>query len=366
MQSPFRPLLKPFLPLVALLLLILPLLTGCQDQAPEPSATDAPRWVKTAPLSASSAHTLSLTGVLRARYETPLAFRVSGQIATRHVDAGQRVNQGEVLFTLDPSDLEESLAAARAELAAAEAALDVAEADLSRDRKLLEKGYLSRQAFERAELGVRETATRREAASARVTQARNALEHASLRAEDDGVLIDVSGEPGQVVGVGQAVARLAQEGPREVEVNFPARSRPPQAGELLVGERRITLTRREVAGAADPASRTWRARYRLEAPLEERSLGDVVQTRFTLADGAAQARFQVPVAALDERGEGPRLWRIVEGEARPLPVTLEEVGRDHAWVSGDGLEAGQAVISLGTHLLTDGMAVRPLDAKEAP
>lgn len=366
MQTPFRSLLTLLLMLVTPVLLTLTLLTGCQDQASESSTADSPRWVKTATLAASSAHTLSLTGVLRARYETPLAFRVSGQIATRHVDAGQRVRQGEVLFTLDPSDLEEALAAARAELAAAEAALDVAQADLSRDRQLLEKGYLSRQAFERAELGVRENRARREAASTRVAQARNALEHASLRADADGVLIDVSGEPGQVVGVGQAVARLAQEGPREVEVNFPARSRPPQTGELLAGEKRITLLRREVAGAADPASRTWRARYRLETPLEERSLGDVVQTRFTLADGAAQARFQVPVAALDERGEGPRLWRIVEGEARPLPVTLEEVGRDHAWVSGDGLEAGQAVISLGTHLLTDGMVVRPLDGKEAP
>ncbi|NWN81776.1 MAG: efflux RND transporter periplasmic adaptor subunit [Halomonas sp.] len=348
-----------------LLLLPLVLMAGCQDSS-APSATDSPRWVKTATLAASSAPTLSLTGVLRARYETSLAFRVGGQIATRHVDAGQRVHQGDVLFTLDPSDLQESLAAARSELAAAEASLDVSEADLARDRQLLEKGYLSRQAFQRAELGVRESTTRREAASARVTQARNALDHATLRAEADGVLIDVSGEPGQVVGVGQAVARLAQEGPREVEVNFPARSRPPQAGELLAGEKRIALTRREVAGAADPASRTWRARYRLESPLEAHSLGEVVQTRFTLPETAAQGHFRVPVAALDERGDGPRLWRIVEGEARPLPVTLERVTREYAWVSGEGLEAGLAVISLGTHLLTTDMAVRPLGEEGAP
>lgn len=352
-----------YLPLA---LLMLVLLAGCQEASSPHSAADSPRWVKTATLTTNSAPTLSLTGVLRARYETPLAFRVGGQIATRHVDAGQRVRQGEVLFSLDPSDLEESLAAARSELAAAEAALDVAEADLSRDRQLLEKGYLSRQAFQRAELGVRENATRREAASARVTQARNALDHATLRAEADGVLIEVSGEPGQVVGVGQAVARLAQEGPREVEVNFPARSRPPQAGELLTGEKRIALTRREVAGAADPASRTWRARYRLESPLEAHSLGEVVQTRFTLPETASRGRFRVPVAALDERGDGPRLWRIVEGEARPRAVTLERVTREHAWVSGEGLEAGQAVISLGTHLLTAGMAVRPLGEEGGP
>ena len=351
--------------LVTPLLLSILLLVGCQQGEPEPSASQ-PRWVKTTAVAADTAPTLSLTGVLRARYETPHAFQVSGQIATRHVDAGQAVRQGEVLFTLDPSDLEEALAAARAELDAAEASVAVAEADLARDRQLLEKDYLSRRAFERAEIGVREATTRRDAARARVAQARNALAYATLRAEADGVLIEVSGEPGQVVGVGQAVARLAQEGPREVEVNFPARLRPPETGELLLDERRIALTRREVAGAADPASRTWRARYRLEGALDERGLGDIVEARFPLADGEGGGHFRVPVAALDERGEGPQLWRIVESQAQPLAVSVERITREHAWVSGEALEAGQVVISLGTHLLTPGMAVRPLGEKGAP
>jgi len=349
-----------------LLLLTLLLLSACEEQTPQPSTDAEPRWVKTAALAAETAPSLSLTGVLRARYETPQAFQVSGQIATRHVDAGQAVQKGEVLFTLDPSDLEEALAAARAELAAAEASLAVARTDLARDRQLMEKDYLSRQAFERAELRVREATTRRDAASARVAQARNALDYATLHAEADGVLIEVSGEPGQVVGIGQPVARLAQEGPREVEVHFPARSRPPETGELLLDERRIALTRREVAGAADPASRTWRARYRLESPLDDRGLGDVVQARFPLADGEATGQFRVPVAALDERGDGPQLWRIVAGQARPLAVTVVRITREHARVSGGGLETGQAVISLGTHLLTPGMAVRPLDEKGTP
>lgn len=346
-------------------LLALLLLAGCSEEASQRSVKDAPRWVKTAPVSPVSASTLSLTGVVRARYETPQAFRVSGQIASRHVDAGQTVRAGDVLFTLDPRDLEEALTAAKAELNAAEATLAVVRADLARDRQLLEKNFLSRQAFERAELAVREAAMQRDAASARVAQARHALEYATLRAEADGLLISASGEPGQVVTSGQPVAVLAQDGPREVEVAFPSHVHPPPSGELLQGERRVALSRREVAGAADPASRTWRARYRLETALTERGLGEVVQARFTLDEAEGAGRFRVPVAALDERGDGPQLWHIVEGQAEPLPVALERMTREHAWVRGEALRDGQAVIALGTHLLTPGMAVRPL-GEEAP
>ena len=348
------------------LFLLMLLLGGCQEQVSQTSTDSAPRWVKTTAVLADSGPSISLTGILRARHETSQAFRISGQITQRHVDAGQVVRQGDILFTLDPSDLEEAMAAARSELAAAQASLAVAEADLSRDRQLLEKNYVSRQAFERAELMVREARTRRDAANARLAESRNALDYATLRAEADGMLTEVSGESGQVVGAGQAVANLAHEGPREVEVNFPANVRPPETGNLLVNERRIQLTRHEVAGAVDPASRTLRARYRLEEPLEERGLGDVVNAHFMLDEKKSTTSFYVPVAALDERGDGPQLWKIVDGKAQPMSVSPERMTREHVWVSSEALVEGQSVISLGTHLLKPGMAVRPLSEEDAP
>ncbi|MCW9089455.1 MAG: efflux RND transporter periplasmic adaptor subunit [Gammaproteobacteria bacterium] len=325
----------------------------------------SPHWVETTEVSAVTSPTLSLTGVVRARYETPQAFQISGQIATRHVDAGQKVHAGDVLFTLDPRDLDEALSAARAELAAAEASLAVTQADLARDRQLLEKNFLSRQAFERAELALSEATTRRDAAKARMEQARNALNYATLRAGSDGLLIEVSAEPGQVVATGQAVAVLARDGRREVEVAFPSHVRPPQSGELLMDGQSVELTRREVAGAADPASRTWQARYQLDKPLMSHGLGEVVKTRFIVGD-AQPGRFQVAVSAVDERGEAPRLWQVVQGRAQPLTVSIERMGREYAWVSGEGLHDGQTVIALGTHLLTPDLAVRPRGQEVRP
>lgn len=340
------------------------LLAGCGETSTEKAQQESPRWVKTAELTSVQQPMLMLTGVVRARYETPQAFRVSGQIASRHVDAGQHVSQGDVLFTLDDSDLQAALAAARADLAATEASLAVSQSDLERNRQLLARDFLSQQAFDRTKLARREALTQRDAAQAQLEQARNALDYASLRAEADGLLIDVTGEPGQVVATGQAVAILAQEGRREIEVAFPSDVRPPVQGELLLDDRQISLSRREVAGAAAPASRTWRARYQLEDALARDSLGEVVQTRFPL-DKLPTDVFRVTLAAIDERGDGPQLWQMVDGQAQPIAISIERVERDMAWVRGEQLRQGLEVISLGTHLLTPGMDVRPLKREAA-
>ncbi|HNR00395.1 MAG TPA: biotin/lipoyl-binding protein, partial [Trueperaceae bacterium] len=63
-----------------------------------------------------------LSGIVRARIEAPLAFQVGGRIIARRVDAGQAVSAGQVLFELDPADLEQAVRAAEADAAAAETA----------------------------------------------------------------------------------------------------------------------------------------------------------------------------------------------------------------------------------------------------
>jgi multidrug efflux pump subunit AcrA (membrane-fusion protein) len=56
-----------------------------------------------------------LSGTVRARVEAPLAFQVGGRILARRVDAGQTVRAGQVLFELDPADLEQAVRAAEAD-----------------------------------------------------------------------------------------------------------------------------------------------------------------------------------------------------------------------------------------------------------
>jgi RND family efflux transporter MFP subunit len=337
--------------------LALLLLSACQGEAPPPPKSEPP-WVLTAQVRANGATELELTGTVRARHETPVAFQVGGRIATRHVDAGQRVVHGAALFRLDPRDLEQAVQAAEAEHAAALSALRLAQADAARNRTLQAQAFVSRQALDRAELVVREAQARLDAARARLQQARHARGYAALTAAADGVAMSVSGEPGQVVAAGQPVAVIALDGTREIEVFFPDSVTPPRTGEALLqdGSPRA-LTLRETAGAADPDSRTWRSRYRVDhdATADALALGGVVRVRFaTAADDGGLA---VPLGALDERAEGARVWQVVNGAVQPVPVEVVALDAETAHIRAK-LAPGSRVVALGTHLLKSGMAVR--------
>ncbi len=343
----------------ALLTLVCVAISGCGGgQEPSAGGGDAP-FVKTAAVASADAGVLGLTGTVRARYETPVAFQVDGRISARRVDAGQTVRAGQTLFELDARDLEQASQAARADVVAAEAALATARADLGRARQLKDRNFVSAQALDRSELAEREARTRLDAARARLAQARNALGYARLSAPTAGVLVEVSGEPGQVMETGKAVATLARDGEREIEVFFPDAARPPDVGQLVRADGApLPLRLREVSGAVDPQSRTWRARYSVSTGGDALALGSVVRAAFAAPGGDAQA-LSVPIAALDERGEGPRVWRVVDGRAQPVAVEVLALDAEAARVQG-GLKAGDKVIALGTHLLTPGMAVREL------
>ena len=92
----------------------------------------------------------SYTGVVRARYESDLAFRVGGKVVSRHVELGQRVRAGQPLFRLDPEDYELALKAAEADLAAAEADVKYATAEDDRQRRLWGRAAASIAQFEKA------------------------------------------------------------------------------------------------------------------------------------------------------------------------------------------------------------------------
>ena len=343
----------------ALIVLFIAFVTGCYQHNDSAGEADHIPYVKIASVKWAGENSLMLSGIVRARYETPIAFQVGGRITHRLCDAGKSVVQGQVLFKMDQRDFSQRAAAALANVLAAEAAVATAQADVKRMRAMQADNLISVRALDQSKLSEREALARKDAAKATQAQALNALSYAQLPAPVAGVLLEVTGEVGQVVQAGHSVAVLAHDGEREVELFFPDATKPPPRGVLITAPgASIQIRLREVSGAVDSKSRTWKARYSILNEGQALALGTVVRARFIIP-GDDVPTFIVPIAALDERGQGPVLWKIVNGKAHTVKVQVVSITLETARVRGN-LNNDEKIIALGTHLLMSDMAVKAL------
>ena len=300
------------------------------------------------------------TGTVHARTESVLAFRVSGKIVARLVDAGAHVRAGQPLYRLDARDLGLAASAAADKVRAAEADAARTAADEARLRPLVATGAISPSTYDGARAARDAAAATLSAARAAASNASNERGYAVLVADADGIVTEVLAEAGQVVAAGTPVLRLARSGAREALVAVPetAVAALPKSAQAMVYGRstHVTATLREVAGAADPLTRTFAARYVLSGAAEDAQLGATVTVRLP---GASSATSRVPLGVLVDLGKGQGVWVIQPDRslrfnpAQPLRLTEEE-----AFLPASALPPGTRVVALGGQLLRAGQKVR--------
>jgi multidrug efflux pump subunit AcrA (membrane-fusion protein) len=98
----------------------------------------------------------AFTGIISARVQSNLGFRVPGKVVERLVDVGQEVRAGQPLMRLDPKDLDLALTAKENAVAAARALAAQAKADEARYRQLAADGWVSRQRYDQAKAAAAE------------------------------------------------------------------------------------------------------------------------------------------------------------------------------------------------------------------
>ncbi len=323
-----------------------------------------PPLVRTYMLETGHGRHFQLTGAVHARVESNLGFRVPGKIVKRLVDKGQRVTKGQHLMELDAVDLELAQKAARATVVSARAENVRALQDEERQRVLLQKHAVSQQEYESAKAQADSTTANLHAAEASARQADNQVQYAVLRADADGIIMDVMADVGQVVAAGQTVASLAQNDTREAVVYLPETmtSYAKDAKEAFLYSdpaKRFNVSLRELSATADPVTRTYQGRYTLEGDGQSAPLGSTVTVSFaTPHDGNANT-YRVPIGALYDNGNGSCIWIVdaVTSTVHPKPVTVIDLGEEFASVTGD-LSSGDQVVALGVHLLKDNEKVR--------
>jgi len=336
-------------------------LAGCNDKVAEKATPSRPVLVATVHYAAESPER-SFVGTIRPRIETDMGFRVPGKVAKRLVEVGQTVDVGQPLATLDEIDLKLQAEQAEAELRAATGVLAQAAAAEQRARDLRAKGWATDAQLDQAKAAGDEARARLNRAQRSVDLTNNSLSYATLAADTRGVVTATLIDAGQVVASGQTAIRVARFAEKEAVVAIPetlvGRAKDGIATVSLWSEpnRKYVAKLREVAPSADPATRTYLAKFSLPDAGESVSLG--MTATLTLADPATTRVARLPLSALFSEGGDPSLYIVDDrGEVALRPVTVKSYESNCVVISG-GVDEGAKVVALGVQKLDPAQKVR--------
>src|SRR5262250_3772045 len=122
-------------------------LVGCTAKAANDPRTQ-PQLVRITTVAASSESTRSFTGVVTARVQSDLGFRVPGKVTKRFVDVGQIVRAGQPLMRIDVTDYAHVITTQTQNVEAAKAKAVQAAADEARYRGLVSTGAVSASTYD--------------------------------------------------------------------------------------------------------------------------------------------------------------------------------------------------------------------------
>jgi len=333
-----------------------------------PLTAPAGHFVRLIPVAtAPAAQPLPFSGVARAQQRATLAFQVSGQLKSRSVFVGSRVQEGEKLAELSNPQLGPAVSSAEARIREIEARQAQNGRDLRRVNQLFKQGAATREEREQLQAQRNTLAASKRGIEAQLQQASQLQQETVLYAPFSGQITALNAEPGEFLQPGVPVLELLADGALEVELAVPERvARQLEVGTAItlrgsLGEP-IAAQGKIIRIASAARGQLYPVVVSLPGPPVLRA-GQVIEA---LLPRATNATLAVPVRSIIDTGSGqPRVYRLVDvqqGEARgtlqveAVVVVPQGIANNQVLVSGE-LKVGDQIVLDGLTGLVDGMTV---------
>jgi len=372
---------------IPVLLLLVLASTSCKEKSAETAQQFPP--VKFAKIElAAGVETYTFSGVVIARNETNLSFKVGGTLSSVEVELGDRVRKGQLIAAIDPGDytIQTNQAIAQMEGAAAnakaaEAQLINAQATYDRVAKLYESNSVSLSEYQQAKSGLDAAQaqydaaiTQVNAADQQVRAADNQVSYTRLVSPMNGVVTAAQVEANEVVNAGMLIASVSSLDRPEVEVGVPEavinKLKTGQQATVKFPSLPERLFEAEVVEVAFASGRstTYPVKLNIMNPEEEIRPGMATEVKFSvnIAGEKTKNTIVAPLKAIASGTDGNYVFRLVadkeEGiyEAKMVPVELGTITQN-GYTIKKGLIAGDLVAVAGLRSLYDGRKVKLLE-----
>ncbi|WP_416909001.1 MAG: efflux RND transporter periplasmic adaptor subunit [Polymorphobacter sp.] len=331
--------------------------------APAP-ATNLPPVTVMVPGTTTVVETVVTPGAIAARRDVAIGVQgEGGRITAVLVEAGQRVERGQILARIDRSVQTQQVARLEAEVRASEADAELAAANLERARALVDRGFISTADIDQR-TATRDAARARVAVSrAQLAETRARLAMLDIRAPADGIILSRAVEVGQVVASGSTAlfrlaegselemrAQMAEQELARLQPGMPATVTPVGSSESFEGE--IWL----IDPVIDPNTRLGVARIRL--PYDPRlRVGAFARASIKAGDAV---RPMLPQSAVQTDAKGNYVFVVgPENVIARRDITVGETADKGVSIASGLTGAEQVVVSAGA-FLRDGEKIDPV------
>jgi len=325
--------------------------TACQKAKPaaDAPADDTSIAVSTAPVkTVTTTEPVFAAGLISSDVEARLSFKTGGIIDRIFVQEGQKVRRGQLLATLNLTEINAHVSQARQ-------SFDKAERDLQRVKNLYADTAATLEQLQNV-------TTAQQVARQNLTIAQFNQNYSQLRSPTDGTVLKKMMNAGELAGAGTPILYIAATGQKNWEVRVGVSDK--DWAKLNIGDKaRLTLDAypdnvfdgvvTELAQAADPVNKLYEVKIQVRPGSQRFAPG--LFARAEIIPTQSRAYYVVPVGAIVE-GNGKQAFVYTMAEngrnVKKLPVQIAFFDNESVMIN-KGLEGVKEVITAGSSFLTE-------------
>ncbi|MEH6533509.1 MAG: efflux RND transporter periplasmic adaptor subunit [Photobacterium frigidiphilum] len=366
------------------------ILTGCTE-APAMTADKSPRPIQVMQLNALDSTSIKrFSGVLESADSANLAFRVPGTITEILFNAGDTIQQGQVIARLDPNDYQVTVLELDARLAEAKAAHKLATIELKRVKQATGDNAIAEVNLDRAISGYERSKAMVQVVQQNLKKAQDALSYTELKAPFDGVIghrffeqfeqaapgipAFTLHQPNQLQAVidvpenlanqfismkraqiRQSQSQQSQQSQSNSELQQIERTSQQQVNVSWYGSQQsIPATLKEISTIPDPIKQTFTVIFLLSNTDDSLLAGKAIQLDVPFQQ--INSQYCVPYSSLITSNDQQSIFLIKDNIAVQTPVSVNALNANKACITGE-LQAGDKVVTAGVHFLETGIQV---------